>query len=211
MDKYTHEQFLEKLYRTSENFRSGIFSVEGIYQGDSKPVLLKNKYGLCQIVPNNLYTGSKPNISSAINKSEYFANMAREKHGDRYDYSLVDYKTTEEKVAIICPTHGVFYQTPHTHLDRSGCTKCGRMTDANTKDKSNTFSLDGWINSAEKSKHFEVYKVYIVRLFDDNEDFIKIGRTFTKTRKRFEPIPYNAEEIKNWIFHNPNQAFDFRK
>ena len=45
-------------------------------------------------------------------------------HGDKYDYSKVDYKHTDTKVCIICPTHGEFWQTPHMHLSGQGCSKC---------------------------------------------------------------------------------------
>lgn len=48
-------------------------------------------------------------------------------HGDRYDYSLItDYKNTKTKLPIICPEHGVFYQTFENHVrNKQGCPKCG--------------------------------------------------------------------------------------
>ncbi len=51
------------------------------------------------------------------------------KHGDKYDYSLVDYDGALTNVNIICETHGVFPQTPHSHLSRQGqgCPKCGNI------------------------------------------------------------------------------------
>lgn len=45
-------------------------------------------------------------------------------HGDRYDYSMVEYVNTKTKVHIICPDHGNFYQTPKKHLCGSGCPEC---------------------------------------------------------------------------------------
>lgn len=41
---------------------------------------------------------------------EQFIEEAIKVHGDRYDYSLVEYKTKEDKVKIICPIHGIFEQ-----------------------------------------------------------------------------------------------------
>ena len=38
--------------------------------------------------------------------TEEFIKRAIEKHGDRYDYSKVDYKNIGTKVTIICPIHG---------------------------------------------------------------------------------------------------------
>ena len=34
--------------------------------------------------------------------TEEFIAKAREVHGDRYDYSLVEYKTARDKVSIVC-------------------------------------------------------------------------------------------------------------
>ena len=45
-------------------------------------------------------------------------------HGNKYDYSLVDYKGSKINVDIICPKHGEFWQTPSNHLRGEGCPKC---------------------------------------------------------------------------------------
>ncbi len=54
-----------------------------------------------------------------------FIKKSVNKHGDKYDYSLVRYKNVKEKVKIICKDHGIFEQSPRTHLEGSGCPKCG--------------------------------------------------------------------------------------
>ena len=56
--------------------------------------------------------------------TEEFINKAKEIHGDKYDYSLVEYIKTKVKVKIICSEHGIFEQTPHDHINNSGCSKC---------------------------------------------------------------------------------------
>lgn len=45
-------------------------------------------------------------------------------HGDKYDYSLVDYKGVFKKVKILCEKHGVFEQGPKCHFSGSGCPNC---------------------------------------------------------------------------------------
>jgi hypothetical protein len=50
--------------------------------------------------------------------------MFREKHDDKYDYSKVVYNRMHEKVCIICPKHGEFWQTPYNHLFSKGCPVC---------------------------------------------------------------------------------------
>jgi len=56
--------------------------------------------------------------------TEKFIKKAKAVHGNKYDYSLVEYKNTYTKVKIICPIHGIFEQTPGSHLNGCGCPKC---------------------------------------------------------------------------------------
>lgn len=53
-----------------------------------------------------------------------FINKAKLLHGDKYDYSKVNYIHHKTKVCIICPEHGEFWQTPSNHLLNHGCPIC---------------------------------------------------------------------------------------
>jgi len=53
-----------------------------------------------------------------------FIEKAKEIHGDKYDYSKVDYINNRTKVCIICHEHGEFWQLPNNHLQGNGCKKC---------------------------------------------------------------------------------------
>lgn len=55
---------------------------------------------------------------------EEFILKCKEKHGDKYDYSLVDYTNISNKINIICKDHGVFEQCAKNHKDGQGCPKC---------------------------------------------------------------------------------------
>jgi hypothetical protein len=57
--------------------------------------------------------------------TEEFIDKARKVHGDKYDYSKTQYNRSFEKVCVICPKHGEFWQTPNTHLVGKGCPQCG--------------------------------------------------------------------------------------
>ena len=57
--------------------------------------------------------------------NEEFIDNAKKMHGDKYDYSKVEYKDYRTKVCIICPVHGEFWQTPTNHLCGEGCPQCG--------------------------------------------------------------------------------------
>ena len=49
-------------------------------------------------------------------------------HGDRYDYSKIEYVSMRSKICIICPEHGEFWQTPHNHLKGQNCPKCANIS-----------------------------------------------------------------------------------
>ena len=57
---------------------------------------------------------------------ETVIDMAREVHGDKYDYSRVEYKNALEKIAIVCKLHGEFLQRADAHIHQGqGCPVCG--------------------------------------------------------------------------------------
>ena len=62
---------------------------------------------------------------------EQFLQFALEKHGNKYDYSLINkdnYSHKKEcKLPIICKKHGVFYQNKKGHFGNKGCYKCSRI------------------------------------------------------------------------------------
>ena len=68
---------------------------------------------------------SNINLRKTLRKSkEEFVEKAREIHGDRYDYSKVNYLTNKTKVCIICPEHGEFWMTPNAHFNGQHCPMC---------------------------------------------------------------------------------------
>ena len=69
--------------------------------------------------------------------TEDFIKKAKEIHGDRYDYSKVEYVTINKNVTIICKEHGEFQQTPYSHLKSNGCNKC-TFRDLGISQRSNT-------------------------------------------------------------------------
>ena len=72
--------------------------------------------------------------SSAIKQSQnkswdktQFISVAESIHNKKFLYSSTDYTNAKTKVAITCPTHGVFYQTPNKHIHGAkptGCPNC---------------------------------------------------------------------------------------
>ena len=69
-----------------------------------------------------------------------------EKHGNKYDYSKVEYINAITKVIIICPEHGEFLQTPHAHLKGQGCPQCAKIS----RIKQKTSNTNNFIEKAKK-------------------------------------------------------------
>lgn len=68
--------------------------------------------------------------------TEEFISKAKAIHGNKYDYSKVEYKNTKTKVCIICPEHGEFWMKPNDHLSRKfGCHKCGWAKEGENRTK----------------------------------------------------------------------------
>ena len=61
--------------------------------------------------------------------TEEFIAKAKAVHGDKYDYSKVEYVDSTTKVCIICTEHGEFWQKPGSHMKGHGCARCA--SDAN--------------------------------------------------------------------------------
>jgi len=61
-----------------------------------------------------------------LKTTEQFILDAKQIHGNKYDYSLVEYKGNKIVVKIICDKHGCFEQTPDHHLGNHGCDVCGQ-------------------------------------------------------------------------------------
>lgn len=53
---------------------------------------------------------------NVLKTTEQFVKEAKEKYGDRYNYSRVNYINCDSKITIICPRHGEFFVTPKEHL-----------------------------------------------------------------------------------------------
>ena len=73
-------------------------------------------------------------MSKKITQEE-FIEKARLIHGNKYDYSKIVYINARTKVCIICPIHGEFWQTPHSHLNNHGCPACGKNVNNSVKRK----------------------------------------------------------------------------
>lgn len=118
--------------------------------------------------------GRESQASALLRTTQQFIEKAQRAHGDRYDYSLVSYMAHNIAVKIICLQHGAFEQLPKLHLEGYNCQACGKERTAEA------VHLD-WITRVRgRACH-----LYLVRLFDGDEDFYKVGVTVDSVQERF--------------------------
>jgi hypothetical protein len=182
MVKITHEEFINRLPI------SRLYKILSNYDGIDNNVLIEDKYGKCLMKAYDLMKGRSTTIQSAVDKEEYFLNKAKEVHGNKYTYKNFIYRGGREYSVITCLLHGDFKQKPFSHLSGKGCAKCKGM------------KIGGWKRSdfiriaGERNCTF-----YILRCFNENEEFYKIGITSLSIKRRYNTpskMPYNYETIK---------------
>lgn len=125
MKKRTHDEFLNELKEKNPNEYKELEFLDE-YTNASTPLLAKNRYGIVKVYVNNLlFSSARTSIKNALNKNEYYINQCKEKHGDRYDYSLVEYTHSKCRIKLICDKHGEFTINAGNHLYAiANCPKC---------------------------------------------------------------------------------------
>jgi very-short-patch-repair endonuclease len=126
MQKLIREEFIEK----AREVHGDKYDYSEVVYVDSRTkirIICPIHGPFCQI-PNNHLRGRGCLECSGHRKSttEEFIKKAREVHGNKYDYSKVEYKNAFAKVCIVCLClgHEPFWQTPNNHLRGRRCPKC---------------------------------------------------------------------------------------
>jgi hypothetical protein len=128
--KVTQQEFIEKAKLVHGNKYD--YSLVNYINSQTKIKIICPEHGVFEQRSSNHLLGIgcsecgkiSENFKRRLNTKE-FIEKAKKIHGDKYDYSLVNYITNVIKVKIICSEHGEFEQTPCSHLSGNGCRKCG--------------------------------------------------------------------------------------
>ena len=184
--KFTHEEYVQnfnKFYPTLELLSE--------YNGDKNYIQVKCRLHdyIFQTKPNWLKQGrgcqkcyDDRRGSSMRKTKEHFIIEAQEIHGNKYDYSKVEYINNHIKVCIICLEHGEFWQTPNKHLLGQGCPRCSAILNGLNK----RLSLDAFIQRS-KEMHGDKYDYSNVN-FENVDKSVKI---ICPTHGVFEQSPYS--------------------
>jgi len=165
------------------------------YKNSTKKVkIICLKHGLYMQTPAEHLSGRgcrSCGIESGIEKlslsKNQFIDLAIKVHGDKYDYSLVDYKNRTKKVKIICKEHGVFEQIAGGHLNGSGCPSC---------------AMPGF----DPKKPSILYYVKI-----KGTNIYKIGITNYSVRERFHGDFHKLEVIKTFYYKDGRECYEMEQ
>ena len=126
-----------------------------------------------------------------------FLQEAQTIHGDKYSYPNLNYNNNRDKILIhcnICNTD--FTQKISNHINnKNGCQNCAYNQ---LREFGNGYDHIVWEAKSKTSKKFTGYKVYIVKCWNQEEVFYKIGKTYRDIKTRFAgyQMPYEYEMIK---------------
>ncbi|MCK9477771.1 MAG: hypothetical protein M0R46_17800 [Candidatus Muirbacterium halophilum] len=182
MRKLTTEEYIKKaVIKHGDKYDYSLVD----YKNSTKKVkIICDLHGIFEQEANSHLRGiGCPSCSSCKKlNTNTFIGKSKEIHGNKYDYSLVEYKNSHTKVKIICDLHGIFEQKPYTHLNGVGCKKCGILS-ANVK-KSST--LKEFIKKS-KEIHGDKYDYSLVD-YKNNKKKVKI---ICDLHGIFEQSPYS--------------------
>ena len=207
-DKLSKEEIRQRVGLLKGNFV--ITGIEGVGSKDAKihiTCLDNNQHPKICTTLDNLYSkdyacgrcsheAAQPQRTASLIKasnkkvSEHHASWLQRavaKHGGKYDYSLVDYRTAKDPVIIICPIHGSYPQVPDTHLT-SGCRFCA---DENLKGR---YTFTYFARSPEEKAKFG--RLYYIQITAFNKVFFKVGITLNTLAKRFASAKSAGIKIK---------------
>lgn len=194
MKRYTTQEFIEKSKIIHKNFYD--YSKVNYINNDTKVTITCHLHGEFTITPKKHLLGQGCKECGYLNRpsrrkdAQLFINQVKKIHGDLYDYSLTNYTTAREKISIICKKHGVFHITPNNHLNGQGCSKCSLELD--------NFKKSNWIKKAQR-KNVKYAIFYIIKCYNENEEFYKFGITFNSIQDRYNSrlMPYKYEIVRN--------------
>lgn len=205
--KNTFEEKAKKIHGERYDYSKAIYTGAKI-----EMELVCKKHGSFYQHANSHLNGNgchKCSLEAAKSTTEEFISRAKETHSDFYDYSQTVYIKANIKVIIGCPIHGQFKQEPTIHLLNHGCTKCGQAKRGRLHSENPTgWTLSNWRKSAESSRFFDGFKVYIFKCFNEEEQFYKIGRTYRTSAYRIYDIPYNVTVLHEIKHEDAKVVFD---
>lgn len=129
----TKNEFIEKA-KLKHGETYDYSKVEYIGSSTKVCIICKTHGEFWQVASCHLSENGCPKCAGKTKSTtEEFIKKAKNVHGNKYDYSKVNYINSRIKIKIICPEHGEFEQIPNSHLSGHNCPKCVGGVNLNTE------------------------------------------------------------------------------
>ena len=139
--------------------------------------------------------------SLPVHDTKSFILEATRVHGGYYDYSKAEYKKAVDKVEIICPEHGPFWQIPTHHVHTgNGCRLCANR--GFDPDKPATFYVYKVDSSLGEFVGFGITGNIQVRHEKHCESFTEAGATGTLLHTYDFVEGQHAKDLERYIIKN---------
>lgn len=201
-NRKTQEQFINDCLKLHKNKYD--YSLVKYINNRTHVTIICPKHGKFKQTPYNHLTscgctlcGHERAVSTKSLTHSQFIEKSKQVHGETYDYSETKYVRCKDKVKIICPKHGGFYQRADQHLLGSGCPICNESKGEQI--------IRLWFVSHQipftPQKKFDDCRHILPLPFDFHIDNTNILIEFDG-KQHFEPhnflsSPINSDKIKN--------------
>lgn len=134
-------------------------------------------------------------------KKETVLSRFKNIHGNIYEYDMSEYKNTGSRINIKCVTHGWFNQSVDVHLRGRGCKLCNQIG----------FKRSQAVSLAQRKNNC-FGTLYLIKCFNSDEVFYKVGITTDNVLKRFSSgnIPYDYRIVSEMVM-SFDYAYDLEK
>ena len=173
-----------------------------------KVIISCHKHGNFLQTPSEHLSGhgcKKCGIDSIIKKAtiseEEYVKRLDKVHNGKYSIKSNTFINTDTKIPHFCNIQNKWYVLHPGHvLEGHECRDCGSAKiSKRLRENPLGWNYSTWEKAGNNSTDFDGFKLYIIKCWNDDEEFYKVGKTFMKIKKRFDHkklMPYNYEIIK---------------
>lgn len=181
------------------------------YKGQKTPINC-----LCKI-HNNHYFQTPDNIlqgkngcsfckkdTAIINYKKPIEEFIKESniiHNNYYKYHDTCYNNLHDLIVIECPEHGHFKQRANNHIRGHGCKKCNSSG-------ATAWNLENFTKVCKKKEKSGI--LYVIKCWNEKEEFYKVGITSRTIKQRFSNFPYNYIILQE-ITSIPENVYNIEK
>jgi len=145
--KYNRDFFIKKsIDKWGDKYD---YSLIGENTINGKVKIIHKETGIIYYQSTHGHLKCAPEKIQRRSNTEEFIKKSNKVHDFKYDYSLVNYTISSNKVKIICNKHGEFLQVANSHIMGLGCKKCGDEIGLEKRDYTTKYSTDEFISESK--------------------------------------------------------------